>query len=135
MSCGMQGVPARVVVVSSSAHYIGDIDLQDLHYKHGRKYGAWRAYGARALPEKELRHGAACEAGGGRELFAVTCAEQRACMPACAGQSKLANILFARELAQREAGGNVKAYSLHPGDVLLSEPRSAAFHAGMIKDL
>lgn len=36
-------------------------------------------------------------------------------MHACAGQSKLANILFAKELARREAGGNIKAYSVHPG--------------------
>ncbi len=32
-----------------------------------------------------------------------------------AGESKLANVLFARELARREAGGSIKAYSLHPG--------------------
>jgi hypothetical protein len=47
MACGVQGAPARVVSVSSSAHQIGAIDLQDLNYKHGRKYGAWTAYGAR----------------------------------------------------------------------------------------
>lgn len=39
-----QGRPARVVVVSSSAHGIGSIDLQDLHYRH-RKYSSWGAYG------------------------------------------------------------------------------------------
>lgn len=32
-----------------------------------------------------------------------------------AGQSKLANILFAKELAKREEGSNIKAFSLHPG--------------------
>ena len=32
-----------------------------------------------------------------------------------AGQSKLANILFAKQLAKDLEGSNVKAYSLHPG--------------------
>ena len=32
-----------------------------------------------------------------------------------AGQSKLANILFAKQLAKNLEGTNVKAYSLHPG--------------------
>ena len=32
------------------------------------------------------------------------------------GQSKLANILFTRELAKRTKGTNIRAYSLHPGN-------------------
>ena len=40
-----QGMPARVVAVSSEAHKIGTIDLEDLHYKHGRRYWSWLSYG------------------------------------------------------------------------------------------
>ena len=32
------------------------------------------------------------------------------------GQSKLANILFTRELAKRTKGTNIRVYSLHPGN-------------------
>ncbi|BDA50602.1 Retinol dehydrogenase 14 [Coccomyxa sp. Obi] len=66
--------PARVVAVSSRAHEMGSIFLEDLHYRN-RPYSAWGSY----------------------------------------GQSKLANILFAKELARRLEGSNIKAYSLHPG--------------------
>ena len=41
----MQGVPARVVAVSSNGHRWGDVDLEDLHWKK-RKYNPWAAYGA-----------------------------------------------------------------------------------------
>ena len=40
----MQRRPARTVVVSSRAHEMGSIDLQDLHYRR-RRYTAWGAYG------------------------------------------------------------------------------------------
>lgn len=33
------------------------------------------------------------------------------------GQSKLANILFTKELAKRLAGDSVTTYALHPGSV------------------
>jgi len=56
----MQGTPVRIIAVSSSAHQMDGLDLEDLHFRH-RKYGAWKAY----------------------------------------GQSKLCNILFAKELARR----------------------------------
>jgi retinol dehydrogenase-12 len=67
----------RIVVLSSSAHNMGKIDVNDLHYKNGRSYRAWQAY----------------------------------------GQSKLANLLFAKELADRlaESSPNVTAVSVHPG--------------------
>lgn len=41
------------------------------------------------------------------------------------GQAKLANILFARELAQRLQGSGVTTYSLHPGVVATDVWRSA----------
>jgi NAD(P)-dependent dehydrogenase (short-subunit alcohol dehydrogenase family) len=56
----MQGTPVRIIAVSSSAHQMDGLDLEDLHFRH-RKYGTWKAY----------------------------------------GQSKLCNILFAKELARR----------------------------------
>ena len=40
----LQGRPARIVVVSSRAHEMGAIDLQDLHYRN-RRYSSWGAYG------------------------------------------------------------------------------------------
>ena len=39
------------------------------------------------------------------------------------GQSKLANVLFTRELARRLNGTRVTAYSLHPGAILTELPR------------
>src|SRR5512138_1786959 len=67
--------PSRVVTVSSEAHRIGPLDLDDLESRRG--YSAMRAY----------------------------------------GRSKLANVLFANELARRVAGGGVTSNSLHPGVV------------------
>lgn len=72
-----QGTPVRVIAVSSSAHQMDGLDLEDLHFRH-RKYGTWKAY----------------------------------------GQSKLCNILFAKELARRTEGTNVEAFALHPGVIL-----------------
>ena len=40
----LQSFPSRVVVVSSSAHAFGSIDLVDLNWR-SRKYSAWPAYG------------------------------------------------------------------------------------------
>ncbi len=67
--------PARVVTVSSEAHRIGPLDLDDLEARRG--YSAMRVY----------------------------------------GRSKLANVLFANELARRLAGTGVTSNSLHPGVV------------------
>lgn len=66
----------RVVVLSSVAHEMGELDWNDLHYKNGRAYGyGWPAY----------------------------------------GQSKLANLLFAKELADRLANTNITVVAVHPG--------------------
>ena len=70
-----QASPSRVVVLASTAHRMGGLDFADLHYRRGRAYGAWSAY----------------------------------------GQSKTANILFAKELAAQLASTGVTAVSLHPG--------------------
>ena len=47
-----------------------------------------------------------------------------------AGQSKLANILFAKQLAKNLEGTNVKAYSLHPGE--LSSTASGIFYHALL---
>lgn len=67
----------RIVSLSSTAHDFGRLDYDDLHYKKGRRYAGWPAY----------------------------------------GQSKLANILFPKELADRlkEKSPHVTAVSVHPG--------------------
>jgi NAD(P)-dependent dehydrogenase (short-subunit alcohol dehydrogenase family) len=69
-------VTDRVVSVSSGAHRIGRIDLDDLNWER-RRYDRWRAY----------------------------------------GQTKLANLLFTKELQRRldEAGSPVRAVAAHPG--------------------
>ncbi|KAL3152905.1 hypothetical protein ABBQ38_012211 [Trebouxia sp. C0009 RCD-2024] len=72
-----QGTPVRIIAVTSSAHKMDGLDLDDLHFKK-RKYTAWQAY----------------------------------------GQSKLCNVLYAKELARRTQGSNVQAYAVHPGIIL-----------------
>jgi retinol dehydrogenase-12 len=81
--------PARVVTVSSDAHFGARLDLD--HLEKGR-YRSFRAY----------------------------------------KQSKLANILFTRELARRLAGRGVTANCLHPGVVATGFARggSALFRLG-----
>ncbi len=66
----------RVVVVSSSAHRMGHVDLDDLNWER-RRYRPWPAY----------------------------------------SQSKLANLLFVRELQRRleAAGSPLRAVAAHPG--------------------
>jgi NAD(P)-dependent dehydrogenase (short-subunit alcohol dehydrogenase family) len=67
--------PARVVTVSSDAHRMGPLDLEDLQARRG--YAGMKVY----------------------------------------GRSKLANVLFANELARRLDGAGVTSNSLHPGVV------------------
>lgn len=64
---------------------MGGVDLSDLHFKHGRAYSAWTAY----------------------------------------GQSKKANMLHARELADQLAGEapHVVPVSLHPGVIVTNLAR------------
>lgn len=70
--------PARIIIVSSSGHYSGTMDLNDLGFEHG--YQIMRAY----------------------------------------GRSKLAAVLFTRELAKRLTGTEVTVNALHPGAVATS---------------
>jgi len=69
----------RVVTVASTAHSMGELDLENLNYGTDRSYTPWGAY----------------------------------------GQSKLANILFAKGLQDRlmkgNGTGNIASVSLHPG--------------------
>jgi NAD(P)-dependent dehydrogenase (short-subunit alcohol dehydrogenase family) len=69
-------VTDRVVTVSSGAHRIGKIHLDDLNWER-RRYDRWRVY----------------------------------------GQTKLANLLFTKELQRRltEVGSPVRALAAHPG--------------------
>ena len=82
-----QDTPARIVLVSSAAHAMGGVVVDNLHFREGRSYSAWGAY----------------------------------------GQSKLANILEAKALADQLAGTKVAALSLHPGVIKTSLAR----HMGM----
>jgi retinol dehydrogenase-12 len=70
-----QSAPARIVNVSSMAHYMGHIDFDDLMAV--KKYGEMRAY----------------------------------------SQSKLANVLFTKQLAKTLEGSGVVTNALHPGVV------------------
>ena len=74
----LEHVRERVVTVSSSFHWFGRLNLDDLNWEQ-RRYRRWAAY----------------------------------------EQSKLANLLFAYELARRleAAGSPVSSYGVHPGYV------------------
>lgn len=73
----VKGEEGRVVVLSSTAHSMGNVDTSDLHFTNGRVYRPWTSY----------------------------------------GQSKAANLLFAKSLADKLKVKNdkVTAVSVHPG--------------------
>jgi NAD(P)-dependent dehydrogenase (short-subunit alcohol dehydrogenase family) len=79
-----QTFQSRIVVVSSTAHMMASMNYDDLHYKSGRRYLAWPAY----------------------------------------GNSKLANILFTKALADRLVGTSVIAVCLHPGVIATNLQRN-----------
>lgn len=72
----LKHVTDRVVTLSSGAHRIGKMQLEDLNWER-RRYDRWRVY----------------------------------------GQTKLANLLFTKELQRRlgEAGSDLRALAAHPG--------------------
>lgn len=72
---GSNDLDKRIVVLSSTAHAMDDVDPDDLHYKKKRDYKPWTAY----------------------------------------GQSKAANLLFAKSLGDKLEGSSVSAVSVHPG--------------------
>ena len=84
----VQGTPVRIVSVSSAAHQMDGLDLDDLHFRK-RKYSPWKAY----------------------------------------GQSKLCNVLYAKELARRYSAGIVAVMHCYCCcGVLLSECLATAIH-------
>jgi len=97
-----QTFPSRVVVLSSTAHALGSVKVNDLHFKNGRAYGQWEAY----------------------------------------GQSKAANLLFAKQIADRHLpvaeGGvfsepsQVTALSLHPGVIATNLIRYSKINTGIL---
>lgn len=81
----------RIVSLSSIAHDMGTVECDDLHFKNGRSYRGWVAY----------------------------------------GQSKLANILFAKELADRlkeQGKDHVTALAVHPGVIQTNLWRASLFN-------
>jgi retinol dehydrogenase 12 len=74
--------PARIINVSSAAHYSGRINFNDIQLE--RSFSGWKAY----------------------------------------SQSKLANILFTKELSRMLEGTGVTANALHPGFVATNFGRS-----------
>ena len=78
---------ARIITVSSIAHYFGQIHFENINLRNGA-YTPSKAY----------------------------------------GQSKLANILFTRELAKRlGTNSNITTYSLHPGIIKTDLSRHIPF--------
>ena len=99
--CLAAAAPSRIVNVASGAHHGQTLDFSDLQSE--------RAYGA--LAEKKSQTSVV-------DWFDYHWVRRRF-SPAFTvyGRSKLANILFTRELARRLAGSGVTANCLHPGFV------------------
>jgi NAD(P)-dependent dehydrogenase (short-subunit alcohol dehydrogenase family) len=56
-----QDFESRIVVLSSVAHTVGAIDLDDLHFNKGRKYQPWLAYGQSKLANLLYAQHLGCE--------------------------------------------------------------------------
>lgn len=87
----LQSFESRVIVLSSSAHNMGSIDVNNLHFKSGRSYNNWVSY----------------------------------------GQSKLGDLLFAKELADRTKNTQITSCSVHPGVIQTALWRSSFFSSGI----
>jgi NAD(P)-dependent dehydrogenase (short-subunit alcohol dehydrogenase family) len=86
-----QSFESRVILLSSTAHSMGGIDVNNLHFKPGRNYSGWMSY----------------------------------------GQSKLGDLLLAKELADRTQGTQMTAASVHPGVIQTALWRSSFFSGGL----
>ena len=86
--------PGRVVVLSSTAHDMGNVDVSDMHFTKGRQYSPWVAY----------------------------------------GQSKQADLLLSKEVADRTRGTNVTSVSVHPGVIKTNLWRSSGALLTMFVD-
>lgn len=82
-----ESAPARIINVSSGAHYGAKMDFDDLQAE--QSFAGFRAY----------------------------------------GQSKLANVLFTRELAERLEGTDVTVNAVHPGFVASNFAKNNGFFA------
>jgi NAD(P)-dependent dehydrogenase (short-subunit alcohol dehydrogenase family) len=76
-AAGRKGNESRIISVSSLAHKMGSLNLDDLNYEK-RNYWSWKAY----------------------------------------GDSKLANVLFGKYLAQNLENDNILVYCVHPGSIV-----------------
>ena len=92
-----QDFPCRVVSLSSNIHTLANLDVKDLHYRI-QKYNPLFAYGM--------------------IVFIMT-----AILKLRLANSKLANMLFAKEVADQMAEKKICALSVHPGVIITNLQR------------